>query len=371
MVALVVAVGVAIGRSRHVGPDDERGVLAAVPQDAWLVVTIDVAALRRSALAQPLLGGGPGAGGAVDALPGLGSLPSACGFDPVARLRQVTLASPEGGERGEFGVAFAGELTQSELTACAEKAIIARGGRPVTSARDGFTVVEDTSDAQHARVAYRDGGPFLVGRGAWLDAMMNAAVGKGARARADHEALREALAPSGSTAPRAVVLTALLPKALRKKLEGELGAEAGGDGERAYAAVLSVEAAGLALSTGGSGSTTQLAAELRCETPAACDEVKTLIERTRLSASQNLGLRLVGLGPLLDSLHVEVHGTSLSARAQAPTDDLARALQRVLALRAPFAATPSAPLPSPAASVERREVFPDGGGAPSDKFGTK
>jgi len=349
MVALIVAVGVALGRSRHDGRDEERGVLAAVPEDAWLVVTVDVDALRRSALARPLLGGGPGAGGAVDALPGLGSLSSACGFDPLARLRQIALASPEGGERGEFGVAFAGDLTQRELTGCAEKAIVARGGRPVTSARDGFTVVEDTSDPQHARVAYRDGGPFLVGRGAWLDAMMDAAAGKGARARADHEALRDALAPTGGAAPRAVVLTALLPRALREKLKSELAAEGGspaslaarqGDGERAYAAVLSVAAAGLALSTGGSGSTTHLAAELRCETPAACDEVKKLIERKRLSASQNLGLRLVGLGPLLDSLEVEVHGTSLSARARAPTDDLARALGRVLALRAPPPAAP-------------------------------
>lgn len=352
LVVILVAAGLVLGRSRR--PPEK--VLEAVPRDAWLVVTADVAALRQSPLAQPLLGASDG--GAAGNLPGVGPLATRCGFDPVARLHEIALASPEGGERGDFGIAFTGDLTRDELSSCAEKIIVARGGRPATSAHDGFTVVEDTGDGKHARVAYRDGGPFLVGRGAWLDSMMDAVLGKVDRARAEHAALREALAPKGAPPPT-VVLTALLPQALREKLKGELGSELGSDADKTYAAVLSVDRAGLAISTGGAGSTTQVAAELRCEDAAACEEVKKLIERKRLALSGNLFVRLVGLGPLLDSLTVEAKGSSLSVRAQAPTGDLARGIQQALDFRA---APRPAPAPAPAASAPPPAAAgPDGG----------
>jgi hypothetical protein len=338
LVAVVVATGFALGRSRA----RDAGVLTAVPRDAWLVVSVDVAGLRQSPLAQPLLG--PGASAAV---PGLGSLSGTCGFDPLTRLRELAVTSPEGGERGDFGVAFAGDLTRDELAGCADKVIRARGGQPATSAHGGFTVVEDTADARHARVAYRDGGPFLVGRGGWLDAMIDAAEGKAERARAEHAALRDALAPKAGIAARTLVLTALLPASLRERLKRDLGPELGSEGEKTYASVLAVSAAGVALSTGPSGSTTELVAELRCETPAACEEVKQLIERKRLAFSRDIGVRLIGLGPLLDSLAVEAHGASLSASARAGTDDLAKAIQRVIDYKTPRPATPPPPAPTP------------------------
>jgi len=44
---------------------------------------------------------------------------------------------------------------------------------------------------------------------------------------------------------------------------------------------------------------------------------------------------LVGLGPLLDRFSVDVQGQSLHASTQAPTDDLARAVKRIVDSRAP------------------------------------
>ena len=78
----------------------------------------------------------------------------------------MVVTSPENGERGDFGVAFTGDFTQDELTQCAENVIRARGGTPSRRRRGAFTLVEDTGDAGHARLAYREGGPFLVGSGA-------------------------------------------------------------------------------------------------------------------------------------------------------------------------------------------------------------
>jgi len=342
LIVAVIGVAFALGRPR--GP---ASLLDTVPRDAWLVATIDVAALRASPLAKPILGGGTD----KTPIPGLGSLVTQCGFDPVARLREVVVTSPETGERGDFGLAFSGDFTKDELSACAQSVIRGRGGAPAVSTRGGFTLVEDTADALHARLAYRDGGPFLVGRGPWLDAMIDATERKGERMRAEHTELRTALAgKQGQGGASAVVLTALLPASVRDKLKADLGAELGSEGDRAYAGVLGVSAAGLGLALSGApaSSTTQLTAELRCETPSACDEVKKLVERKRLAFSRDLTVRLIGLGPLLDSFAIDVRGAALTATAHASSDELARGVQRILDFKsrpspAPVAAPPAVP----------------------------
>lgn len=329
-------------------PRRSATLLDSVPRDAWLIATLDVAALRASPFARPLLGGSENT-----VVPGLGSLSARCGFDPVERLRELVVSSPEVGERSDFGVAFTGDFTRDELSRCADRVIRARGGSPATSSRGGFTLVEDTSDLMHARLAYREGGPFLVGRGAWLDAMIDATEGKAERRRFEHDDLRGALAAKNGP-PKALVVTALLPASVRGTLKAELRPEVDGEGDPAPAGVLAVSAAGLAVSLGGPGSprgtpsTSELNAELRCETAVACDEVKKLIERKRQAFSRDLTVRLVGLGPLLDSLTVEVRGATLTASAHASSEELARAAERIFdfAIRAP-------PFPSPGGGASR------------------
>ncbi|HEX8795657.1 MAG TPA: hypothetical protein VF765_32125 [Polyangiaceae bacterium] len=332
LVALVVAAGFGIGRVRSPVAQRIDPVLAAVPKDAWLVVTVDVAALRQSPIAAPLVK-------SATAVPGLGSLADACGFDPLARLAEIAVCSPEGGERGDFGLAFAGDFSRDELARCADKVIRARGGQPSTSAHGAFTMLDDAADATHTRVAYREGGPFLVGRGAWLDAMMNAASDEHAGPSSAHTALRASL--SGDT-HATVLLTALLPSTLRQRLKAEVTDPAQ---EREYASVLSVDQAGLAVSTGPAGSTTRVAAQLHCESADACTEVQRLLDKKRMALSRDFGVRLVGLGPLLDSLTMRADGTSLSLSASAPTDALTTAIERVLAYRS-RSAPPATPVDS-------------------------
>jgi hypothetical protein len=120
----------------------------------------------------------------------------------------------------------------------------------------------------------------------------------------------------------------------------------------AMGGVLAVETAGLAIRAGAAGQESEAAMELHCESAAACDEVKKLILRKRLSLSQDFGARLVGLGPLVDSLVVETAGTTLTASAHAPTEDVVKAIDRVLRYRdrpRPPAPSTSAPtlIPSP------------------------
>jgi hypothetical protein len=325
LVALVLAAGVFLARSRRAR---ESGALTAVPRDAWLVARIDVAALRQSPIAKSVLGSG-----SATIVPGLGSLGDTCGFDPLSRLHELVMVSPEGGERGDFGVAFSGDFSRDELAACADKVIRAHGGRPSSSTRGDFTVIEDGARAQHARVAYREGGPFLVGHGAWLDTMIDAADGKAERERHEHAELRAALEKRGGAA-RSILVTAVLPKALRERLKAELADQAAAsDADRAYASVLAVEQAGVSVASGGPGSTTEVAVELRCESQHDCEAVRDVGERKRHALSSDFGVRIIGLGPLLDSLNLEVHGSSLTATAHGSTDDLARVVQRAVDLR--------------------------------------
>jgi hypothetical protein len=307
---------------------EEAGVLLAAPGDAWLVLTIDVAAALP--LLHPLLGAGGEHLATVTRAAGLGPLIDACGFDPVEHVRELMVAAPEGGEPGDFGVAFSADLTMDELAACARKAIVARGGAPSTTVRGDFAIIGDERAPRQARLAYHNGGPFLVGTGAWLEAMIDAFAGHGPRARPEHLALRTALAPPGA-APRALVLTALLPKSLRDRVRAETDAGIAG----AFAGVLGVEEAGAAVVA--SEATTALEMDLRCETPAACGDVKELIEKGRQTLSGNLAARLMGLGPLIDGLSIDASvAGALAVRTRSPTGDLAKTLAHLLA-RAPGA----------------------------------
>jgi hypothetical protein len=330
LVVVLVVASIRAVREENARSRQRAVALLAAPADAWLVVTVDLAAARP--LVEPTLRSAGGLATATRAA-GLGPLSDACGFDPVSHLRELMVAAPEAGERGDFGVAFSADLTVDELATCARKAIGARGGVPSTSTRGDFIIIGDGSAPGQARLAYRQGGPFLVGRGAWLDAMIDAAEGRALRAASRHDALRAALAPAGAPA-RALIVTALLPKSLRDHVRAETDAGPGG----AFAGVLGVAEAGAAVTA--SPSSTAVDVELRCDAANACDEVKVLIETGRRDLSGNFAARLMGFGPLIDSLAVEVRSpTTLALTARAPTADLAQALERIISS---FSARPPA-----------------------------
>lgn len=343
---LALAAGIGVVVQRGQGPPPSS-VLDAAPEGSWLVATLDVAAARP--LLRPLLEASGGLAGATR-VAGLGDVATACGFEPLEHVRYAMVANPEsGGERGDFGLAVApdGSLSADDLAACARKAIAARGGKPASAAHGTFTVVSDDAVPKQAQLAVRKGGPFLVGRGAWLGAMMAAVEGSGGRASPDHAALRASLsAPADSPVTPALLVTMLLPKPLRDRLRDE--APSG-----ALLGVLAVDWAGLAVAAaGGAGGSTSLALELHCEPPdaaARCAEVKKLIERGRLSLAQDFAVRFTGLGSLVDTFKVVEDGAgALAARAHAPTDDLARALSRLFdATAAREDQRPAPPPPNP------------------------
>jgi hypothetical protein len=263
-------------------------------------------------------------------------LAEACGFDPLSRVSELALAVPEEGDKGELGVAAHVDLSTDELSRCADALADRRGGKVETLVVGHFTVVEDKHASEGSappRIGYGTGGLLVAGRGAWFDAMLAAAN----RARPSvqdapgHAGLRSLLLARMGRPPT-VLVTALLPRSVRDRIKSEMGAEVGGS-QALMAGVLGVGSVGLALRAGGPGQDVEAAAELLCDTGEACAAVEKLILKKRLEWSKELMLRVVGLGPLLDSIDVkkqDAPSPRVEIRAKMQADALAATLERVL-----------------------------------------
>ena len=266
------------------------------------------------------------------------------------------VAIPEEGERGEFGVAARVEVTRDELEKCTKSLADKRGGRAETREEGSFVVLEDrslggaSSPTSPPRLAYGKGGLLVVGKGSWFDAMLGAAerTKPGLREAQEHVALRTSLTSREGFRAPTLLVTAVLPRSLRERLRGEMGAELGARdlSNAAMAGVLGVSAVGIALRAGGGGQNVDAAVELVCDSPEACEAVDKLLKKKRAEWSGDLAIRMIGFGPLLDSFEVKVEGSRLRATASAQGDALAATIDRVLKLRARRGAAEGEPSPS-------------------------
>lgn len=367
-IALVMclALAVMIGLTWKGQGGARGGPLTAVPKGSFLVARVDVPALRASPLFSALLGG-PDAAQQL----GLEELARGCGFDPLSRVKELVVALPEGESRGTFGVAAQVTVSESELGTCAERIAEARGGQTAPKTLGSFHVLE-AQKGSHPGLAFREGGLLLVAEGAWLASMIEAADGP-AQAAAGGE-LHAQLAGAITSAPRlespALLVTAVLPRALRERLRSELDQElaqaAGGDApdtpQAIMTAVLSVGGAGLGVALGGDGQVTARA-ELSCEDAAAVGVLSRLLERKRFALSKELWVRFIGLGAAVDSVTIEPHGAALAVGLRASADDLGRGVARLLEvgqkrLKAATPAAGSSAAPSPTGRAPDEVVTP-------------
>lgn len=372
-IAIVMAIALAVlvgltwnkggGKAALLGPE------SAVPKASFLYAKVDVPTLRASPLFSAIVGE-DGAGKSL----GLDELSRGCGFDPLARVDDLVLAVPEGEAKGTFGLAAQVRVTESELATCAERIALARGTKTNPKIVGSFHVLEgEKGERGQPGLAFREGGLLVVAEGSWLGAMLAAAEGTEPRALGKdvHGELAAALVAEPSLAHPTVVVTALLPAPLRERLRGELGAEISSGGatgddapEAVMNAVLSVSAAGLAVSA-RAGEELSATAILRSETEVGARVLARLVERKRFAWSKDIGLRLVGLGAVVDSITAEPRGKEVYVRLHAPIDDLSRGIARAMSLGKRDDPRPERVAPAPPGSARRAdEVLPakrDGG----------
>lgn len=346
--------------------------LTALPRDAFMAMTVDATELRQSPIFDALLAGtgptkGPKDTGNLARALGIGTLADGCGFDPLARVKRLAVAIPEDGERGEFGLAASVDVTSAELERCTKALLDKRGGKAETREVGSFNVLEE-GGPRRPRLAYGKGGLLVVGKGTWFDAMLGAADGKapGLSTAPEHAALRTSLTSKEGFRTPTVLVTAVLPKPLRERLKREMGAELGAeDGtSAAMGGVLGVSSVGLAVRAGAAGQRVDAAAELVCDSADACGAVESFLGKKRLAWGKDLALRVVGFGPLVDTLEIERKGSKVLLRASVASEVLASAIDRAMRWgggegdAAPRRKPENVPMPHPPGKPDEKLVAP-------------
>ena len=346
--AAVAAAGLAgIARSRRAADFSPRA-LDAIPAGALLVATADLAALRASPAGAPFLKEGR-------EIPGLGKVRDVCGFDPMDTLTEAAVAIPAAGEAGEFGLVASGPIDDEALIACASRIIDARGGRAVTTTIGSFRSVRDAALATSGgEIAVRKGGPLLLGAGAYLRSMIDAADGRAPTIRSSvaHTFLGREV---GDASVRVtVVLTPDQRRALSEELEsgGAAGSPAG-----------SILAGALGVKLGSA--VVGFHAVLSCESGTACTALARKLGETRDARAKEVALRLTGFAAILQDLKIVPEGELVHARVEVPVEQAAVLMSRLLTLRGlrhpmPGPDTSAAPRAAP---VRPDEVITSDGGS--------
>ncbi|MEJ7728729.1 MAG: hypothetical protein WKG00_05895 [Polyangiaceae bacterium] len=323
--------------------------LDGVPAGALLVATADLAALRGSPVGGRFLREGR-------EIPGMGKVRDVCGFDPLDVLTDVAVAIPAGGDEGDFGVVGAGPIDDEAVLSCASKVIAARGGKPVVTAIGSFRSVRDADlPGSGGEIAVRKGGPLLLGAGAYLRAMIDAADGRTPNIRSSVAHMQLA----GVVGEGAIRASIVLTPEQRRTIATELRT-AGGD----RGAVGGLEAAAFSMRLGAD---LAFRSALACDDPRAATALAEALGRARAERAADPATRVLGLGGVLDRLEIVPRDELVLADVNVPVDEAAVLVDRVLTLRGfrhPTPALPQdgemAPLPSGEPSPDE-VVRPDGG----------
>jgi hypothetical protein len=286
----------------------------AVPAGPFIVAVANLEALRATPIGAKLLAGDRD-------IPGLGKVREVCGFDPMERVREVVLAVPAAGDAGDFGIVAVGDVPDDELLACAAKVIEKRGGRPVISTIGSFRTVRDgTLVVSGAEIAVKKGGPILLGAGAYLRAMIDAADGRAPTLRTS-----VAHARLGSEVQDATVrATVALTPAQREELAKSLAEEGGPPG------AASVVGAAIGATV---GQNVAIHAVIACDDQTRCAEVAALLRKARDQRAADLATRIAGFSRVLEGVQITAEGETVQIKAEVPADEAAILFERLLVLR--------------------------------------
>jgi hypothetical protein len=215
--------------------------------------------------------------------------------------------------------------------ACATKVTEAKGGRAVVTPVGGFRTVREADLEASGEIAVKPG-MVLLGGGAYLRAMMDAAEGRMPTIRSSdaHRDLSSAVGPA--TLRATVVLTPELVATLGKELSAA-GAE-GAPMSRVVAGALGVRI----------GDAVAMHAVLACRTPEDGPGLAAALRAARDEQAADVAVRLLGVGQVLSRVTVEDEGALVHGRVELPADQAITIVDRVLTLgsmRHPMPADPA------------------------------
>lgn len=328
--ALILGVGFAalaagltwVAQNRTVADLRSRAI-DAIPNGALLVATVDLDACRALPACSSLLGRGR-------EIPGLGKVREVCGLDPMDTLHELAVAIPAAGEEGDFGLVAAGDVPEEALLTCAAKVIEARGGRPIVTTVGSFRTVRDaTLAATGGEIAVRKGGPVLLGAGAYLRAMIDAADGRTPTIRSSVAHSHLAREIGGPSLRVTVVLTPEQRRTLDAELRGGGAGSAAGD-PRDKPAASSILAGALGVEF---GPTVAVHGVILCDSEAGCAGLASSLRASRDARANDFATRLVGFGAVLERVKIESEGELVHARVDVPADEAIALVERLITLR--------------------------------------
>jgi hypothetical protein len=309
-------------------PPPRPTLIDTIPDGAFLIATADLRALRREPMTAPFFTG-------ERELPGLGSMSTVCGFDPLASVEEMALGVPDTAE-DQFGVVARGAFAEEPIVECARKIILARGGTPIAGRSESFRSIRD-SGSSAGEIAVRADGPLLFGGGPYLQEMMRAAEGPHRPgSNATHLALRKSLAGF-----EAVRLSVALSPLQRKTITDELS-KSGGRAPRGIAFI-----SGAALGARFEGDTTYLLLVLRADEPSQVGAVADALADSLRSAGEGPAARMIGAAELLGRVRYETQDRDARATLAVTASELATVLEKAGRLVALMQTIEAAPAPSP------------------------
>ncbi len=276
-------------------------VVDVLPKGTAVVVELDLVALRASGLAQLRLPGG------------LDDVTKGCrDGGPLAAIDRLALALPGASLDGDLAVVALGpRVRASAFVDCARQVIGTRGGTAKTAERDGFTLVQE-GEGLRGVLAVRDGGPVVLGRGAWFDAVLAAAQGATPSLRGDPVHDLERSKRAGALA----IATWSIGDDDRAALRGQLPEPA--------RVVADVRAVVLDARDDGSGGVSLLVDAL-CA-PGTCDGVARWAEGAKLGFAREPMLGALGLGDAVRGARVGAESDRVRASLALPAPALSAAI---------------------------------------------
>lgn len=301
------------------------GALSAVPSETFLVGSVHLPGFAGSPFVD-LVSEERGIFGAS-------GLRETCGFDPLTMVTDVAFAVPEAGEGGDFAVIITGPVQAMTLAKCADSVLQKSGEASATSRRGTFTLLQKKSEQRagaKATIAFREGGPVIVGAGDWLDAVLDTVEGKRANVLV-HPGHQKNIASIPEFGKKAVSASVVLPAPLRERIKKQMGLEVPGKGESAMAGVLAVDALAAAFTVRGASSDVLI--RLSCQEERACEEVESLLREKIAGLSKEVFVKLLGLSDTLAHIRFLRGERELVLQGELPSEKLVDLVTRALLSR--------------------------------------
>jgi hypothetical protein len=314
------------------------GLLEVFPDDSYLVATLDVASLRKGALADLASEGDAQATRRAEGL--LGS----CSEGAVRAIREVGLVVPGGtADEGTFALAARLDTSGTWLAACeAELA-----SRSATTPRESEGAWVYVGAKEGPRLALHRSGLALWGREPYVHTLAAAAFEKRAEGRYPALAARTA----EPTKARDLVAAITLPAEQRRIFASVIEEQGRSDG---HPELFAIARAALVASIDAPSDALQVTLRLECDKADAPAKLRGTIDELLQKTGDSLEARALGIGDALAGARVVVAGDAVVVTASAPIGRLRMMSKRLRLLgeMRRLARDQPAPEPLPAAATE-------------------